>query len=61
MNKVENKAENHLIVGSLEVLQEVKGAGFDTITRNIDSLQQGISTVAKKQTDFFKNISAFLI
>lgn len=57
MNKVENKAENHLIVGSLEVIQDVSGAGFDVITRAIDSLQQGISTVAKKQTDFFKNIS----
>lgn len=57
MTKVQNKAEEHLIVGSLEVIQDVTGAGFDVIKRNIDSLQQGINTVAKKQSDFYKNIA----
>ena len=55
--KLINNAENHLVVGSLEVLGDVSGGNIQTIKRSVDNLQTSYTKVAARQKDFWSALS----
>lgn len=54
--KQENLSDKELVVGSIRVLQNVKGAGIDKITRKIDDLQKTTQTFLAKQNNYWKDL-----
>lgn len=55
--KRENKADKHVVVGSLEVIGDIKGSGIQTIQKNIDALSKSVSTTAAKQENYWKALA----
>lgn len=55
--KLINNAENHLVVGSLEVLGDVSGGNIQTIKRSVDNLQTSYTKVAARQKDYWSALS----
>lgn len=55
--KLINNAENHLVVGSLEVLGEVTGRNIKTIRRTVNSLQTDFKSLSTKQKDYWSALS----
>ena len=53
-----NYAGDHVIVGSLEVLGDVKGGGITEIRRNVDLIQQQTETMGRKQDEYWKELSS---
>lgn len=58
MIKVENRADEHLIVRSLEVINDIKGGGIDTIKTNVDALQRGISSLSERQKKYWQDMGS---
>lgn len=57
MTSIENKSETHLIVGSIEVLGDMSGAGVKTIKNSIAQLENAQSTQAEKMYDYWSTIA----
>lgn len=56
--KEDNKAEYNMTVGSLTVLHSVDGPGMTTIKRQIEALQNSISSVSEKTLEYWRDISS---
>lgn len=58
MTKVENLAEKHLVVDSIEVLHDITGKGMTKIEGKVNLLTQSVSTVSKAQQQYIRDITA---
>lgn len=54
--KQENLSDKELVVGSIRILQNVKGAGFDKIIKKVDDLQKSTQSFLKKQNNYWKDL-----
>lgn len=52
-----NNAENHLIVGSIEVLGDIKGSTMQTIRRNVETLQTQYKAISGRTKDYWSDLS----
>ena len=52
--KLINNAENHLVVGSLEVLGDVSGGNMQTIKRSVENLQISYTGLSARTKDFWR-------
>lgn len=52
-----NNAENHLIVGSIEVLGDISNSGMKQIKRNVRSLQDSMTAYVGQTTDYWSKLS----
>lgn len=57
MLKQDNRAENHLVVGSLEVLGEMKSGNIAGIYRQMDTLVNSQNTIREQQEQYWKELS----
>ena len=55
--KLINNAENHMIVGSLEVIGDISGSGMKEIKRSVTTLQESVSAYVGKTKDYWKELS----
>ncbi|MBQ3825846.1 MAG: hypothetical protein II811_06900, partial [Spirochaetaceae bacterium] len=53
MLKESNNADQKLIVGSLEVLSDIKNRGLNIIKSTVDELQNAQKTEQKKTADYY--------
>lgn len=53
-----NYAGDHVVVGSLEVLGDVKGGNITQIRRNIDLIQQQTEVVMRQQNRYWEELSS---
>ena len=53
-----NQAENKLTVGSLEVLQDISGNGIKTIKQSISQIQNSVTTLSEKTSDYWRDIAS---
>lgn len=52
-----NNAENHLIVGSIEVLGDISNSGMKQIKKNVRSLQDSMTAYVGQTTDYWSKLS----
>ncbi len=52
-----NNAENHLIVGSIEVIGDISNSGMKQIKRNVRSLQDSMTAYVGQTTDYWSKLS----
>ena len=52
-----NNAENHLIVGSIEVLGDIKGGSMQTIKRNVETLQTQYKAISGRTKNYWSELS----
>lgn len=55
--KVINNAENHLVVGSIEVIGDISGSGIKQIKRNVKTLQDSVSVYVGKSEDYWTKLA----
>lgn len=56
--KERNYAGDHLVVGSIEVLGNMKGGGVTEIKRNVDLIQKQAEMIAKEQNQYWSDLSS---
>lgn len=54
----ENKAEKQLIVGSLKVLNNIEGGGFEAVASDVNKIQQALGGFVEKQNEYWKDVAA---
>lgn len=53
-----NYAGDHFVVGSLEVLGNIKGGGVKEIRKNVDLIQKQAEMIAKEQNQYWSDLSS---
>lgn len=58
MLKRDNQSEKHLVVGSLEVIGDIRGKGVKAIRDRIESLANSVTVQANQMKDYWKEVAS---
>ena len=53
-----NNADSHMTLQSLTVIKDIKSKGLKTIKTELESVKKSTQQFAKKQNEFWNNISS---